>query len=313
MANNCKNFIQNNEEISGMKLTYYDSGPNFGDDLNRYVWPRLLPEGFLNDDDSEWFLGFGSILWDDLPKDKVKFVMGSGYGGYTAPPNISDGSWDIQFLRGPRTARAIGADDSKAICDSAILIRETELPKAATSTINVAFMPHVDSLKRGNWQDACQLANVHLIDPTTDHELILSQLLSTKLLITEAMHGAIVADALRVPWIAVEPIHPAHRFKWYDWADALELKLRPQALTSSSARELWTQITGRQGESAFVRGLDGKLAFPVNYITAHKAAKKLTELSKCEPQLSSDYAMNNALDRSLTVIDNFVRARKAVT
>ena len=177
-----------------MKLTYYNNSPNFGDDLNEYVWSRILPKGFLDDDESELFLGIGSILWNDLPKTSKKFVMGSGYGGYTPLPNISDGSWDIQFLRGPSTAKAVGANIDKVICDSAILLKAIDLPKAAYRQIDVAFMPHRDSLDRGNWPLACKLAGIHFIDPTGDHKEILAQLLSTKLLIAEAMHGAIVAD-----------------------------------------------------------------------------------------------------------------------
>lgn len=38
-----------------MKLTYYNNGPNFGDDLNEYVWSRILPKNFLDDDESELF------------------------------------------------------------------------------------------------------------------------------------------------------------------------------------------------------------------------------------------------------------------
>ena len=294
-----------------MKLTYYDSSPNFGDDLNEYVWPRILPKGFLDDDESELFLGIGSILWNDLPKTSKKFILGSGYGGYTPLPDISDGSWDIQFLRGPSTAKAVGADIDKVICDSAILLKTIDLPKAADRQIDVAFMPHRDSLDRGNWPLACKLAGIHFIDPTEDHKEILAQLLSTKLLIAEAMHGAIVADTLRIPWVAVEPIHPLHRFKWYDWAAALDIEYRPQKLTPSSSREMWTALTGMHGGGLLSRSLGGKIAFPINYIAANWAASTLIKLSKCQPQLSSDSALERALDRALTVIDDFVRTRRA--
>ena len=101
-----------------MKLTYYRGPtPNFGDDLNAFMWPGLLPNGFLDEDESELFLGIGSILWDYLPNQARKYVVGSGYGGYTAPPDIHDGSWDVIFVRGPRTAKILALSPEKAISD----------------------------------------------------------------------------------------------------------------------------------------------------------------------------------------------------
>ena len=69
-----------------MKLTYFRGDtPNFGDEINAIMWPHLLPHGFLDEDDSELFLGAGSILWGHLPKAPRKFVAGSGYGANCRP------------------------------------------------------------------------------------------------------------------------------------------------------------------------------------------------------------------------------------
>jgi hypothetical protein len=46
-----------------VKLVYFQHDPpNFGDEINRILWPRLLPEGFLDDDEDELLFGAGSIL-----------------------------------------------------------------------------------------------------------------------------------------------------------------------------------------------------------------------------------------------------------
>ncbi|WP_306256567.1 polysaccharide pyruvyl transferase family protein [Pararhizobium sp. IMCC21322] len=294
-----------------MKLFYYDHARNFGDDLNLYLWPRLLPKNFLDEDESELFVGIGSILWDFLPKEPMKYVVGSGYGAYTAPPNVNDGSWDVRFVRGPKTASALGIRADKSICDAAVLLRGVELPEVASQSFEISFMPHFDSIDRGNWKEACRLAGVHLLDPTLPCAQILSEIRATKLLITEAMHGAIVADALRVPWIAVEPLHHPHRFKWYDWAASLDIDYQPQKLWPSSMRELWTRTTGGQGKGKVTRFLAGKAAYPANMVMARIAAQGLQSLSRRPPQLSSDAAIERASDRSLSTVDLFVRQRKS--
>jgi hypothetical protein len=84
----------------------------------------------------------------DLPG--LKHVAGSGYGGYSAPPDLRDGSWNILWLRGPLTAERLGVDRGLAICDAAILLRAIPLPEPGPST-GIAFMPHFESATRGDW------------------------------------------------------------------------------------------------------------------------------------------------------------------
>ena len=99
-----------------MKLIYFKGHvPNFGDELNTYMWDKLLPAGFLDDRPDELFLGIGSIIFDTYPKQARKYVMGSGYAGYTSPPDLIDGSWDVIFVRGPRTAERLKLPAEKAI------------------------------------------------------------------------------------------------------------------------------------------------------------------------------------------------------
>ena len=59
-----------------MKLVFFRGKvPNFGDELNLYVWPALLPAGFLDEDEDELFVGIGSIIGDHLPAHARKYVM----------------------------------------------------------------------------------------------------------------------------------------------------------------------------------------------------------------------------------------------
>lgn len=297
-----------------MKLGYYKGEvPNFGDELNPWLWDRLLPAGFLDDDPTELFIGIGSILWDNWPRASLKHVIGSGYGGYTAAPDLHDGSWNVVFVRGPRTAERLGLPPQTAICDSAILLRTTDLPEPAGG-IDIGFMPHFESLQRGFWAEACRLAGIRLIDPRGDVETVLSEIRGCRMLVTEAMHGAIVADAVRTPWVAARPLHSSHHFKWLDWAEALGIDLRMHALRPTSLLEVDMTLVrpGKMMHYPRAYRINNSLpARPLNKALTFMAARRLRRIARQEPQLSSDAAIERVTERAHAALERFVSARKA--
>ena len=297
-----------------MKLVFFRGKvPNFGDELNLHVWPALLPQGFLDEDESELFVGIGSIIGDHLPAASRKFVMGSGYAGYMGLPDVHDGTWDIRFVRGPDTARTLKISPDLAIADSAVLLRAMDLP-APDESVGIAFMPHYESLERGDWAEACRLAGMTLIDATEPVEKVLAQLRGARLLITEAMHGAIVADALRTPWIGARPIYGGHHRKWLDWAGALDVKVRLNPLKPTSVLEYYIGRTGRGGALGKVgRFSASPLARLPNRVLTASAARHLQQMAKLEPQLSSDAKIAEVTERALAAVDTFVRSRAAVS
>ncbi len=297
-----------------MKLVFFRGKvPNFGDELNLHVWPAVLPKNFLDEDESELFVGIGSIIGTHLDPKARKFVMGSGYAGYMGLPNVHDGTWDIRFVRGPKTASKLNIAPELAICDSAILLRTMTLPEPAKD-VGIAFMPHYESLERGNWAKACQLAGMTLIDATEPVEKVLSQLRGAKLLITEAMHGAIVADALRTPWIAAKPIYGGHHMKWRDWAGALDLDVRMNLLKPTSVLEYYIGRTGRGGSAGRVgRFNQSALARLPNAVLTQMAASHLREMARLEPQLSLDSKIAGVTERAQQATHEFVQSRALVS
>jgi len=294
-----------------MKLVFFRGNvPNFGDELNLHVWPALLPQGFLDEDESELFVGIGSIIGDHLPAKSRKFVMGSGYAGYMGLPDVHDGTWDIRFVRGPNTAKTLGIDKSLSVCDSAILLRAMDLP-APDESVGIAFMPHYESLERGFWAEACKEAGMTLIDATAPVETVLSQIRGAKLLITEAMHGAIVADALRTPWIGAKPIYGGHHKKWLDWAGALDVDVRLNDLKPTSVLEYYIGRTGRGGRLGKVGKFNASpLAVIPNRILTGIAARHLRQMARLTPQLSSDARIMEVTERAQEAVDGFVRSRQ---
>ena len=293
-----------------MKLYYYRGDkPNFGDDLNPWMWPKLMP-GIWDENEQEMFLGIGSIIFDSHPKQAQKIVFGAGYGGYTPLPVIDD-KWKFYFVRGVQTARECKLDPSLAIGDSAILLRSciTERP---AKIHKVSFMPHFESTVDGNWRAACKLAGIHYIDPTATVDQTLADIMGSELVITEAMHGAIVSDALRVPFVAVKPIQQRHHMKWFDWASALDLDLRPQPLAASSLVEAAMKWAGSNDPLVVkVRANRNRLLWVLPNRFAQRAAESLLQLARMEPQLSADANMERAHTRMLEKVDLMMRDIKA--
>lgn len=206
-------------------MLYYCKTPNgnFGDDLNLWLWPRLAPEVCALRDD-QMFVGIGTILTHKIPEKPLKFVFGSGcwVGG---PQLKMDDRWKIYCVRGPLTTARLKLNPALAVVDPAILVRRFASEFTAAKKHRVSFMPHLQSMPHADWPALCAQLGFHCIDPRSGVEQVLSELQETELLLAEAMHGAIVADALRVPWIPVRMYGKFAVFKWRDWAQSIRVPL----------------------------------------------------------------------------------------
>ncbi|WP_036259462.1 polysaccharide pyruvyl transferase family protein [Methylocapsa aurea] len=281
-----------------MKMTYYrGEHPNFGDELNAWLWPQLLPN-FFDDAADSLFLGIGSIIGTKFDPAAKKIVFGAGFASeYDQAPDLSDGKWDIFFVRGPRTAKALNICPSLAIGDGAILLRSV-VDLSRKDPKHISFMPHWESFYVGDWRRVCDIAGIHLIDPRQPVDKVIDELLQSRLVIAEAMHGAIVADALRTPWAPLTPINPLHRNKWLDWAEALDIDLRPYRLLPSTIEESNHAVAGRFFLSRMRRGVafTPPLRWGADCVLAHLAARRLQQIAKMPPSLSEDRKIEEALE-----------------
>lgn len=211
-----------------MKLYYYvDTRGNFGDDLNPWLWPKLLP-GIIDEDESELFVGVGTLLNNNVPRAPSKVVFGSGVGYGTAPPLI-DATWKFYCVRGPLTAKCLGLPIGLAITDPAALV-STIFETVDSTRSGLAFIPHHVSAWNLDWARICQEVGIRYIDPRKDVDTVLREISSSSAVITEAMHGAILADALRIPWMPVVLYDHVLESKWQDWTQSLNLKYDPVKL-----------------------------------------------------------------------------------
>jgi succinoglycan biosynthesis protein ExoV len=219
-------------------LLYYHQDPlrNFGDDLNPWLWERLLPGQFSGtvahdprargdvSDGEVLFVGIGTLINTRVPAGPRKVVFGSG-AGYGDVPKLDD-KWDIHCVRGPMTARMLGLDASTAVTDPAVLVRTLDLG-AVKRFANVAYMPHCASARAADWRAISEGAGLTLIDPQWPVERVLGAIRGTGMLVTEALHGAVVADAFRIPWLPVASTPALLDVKWHDWCQSVGLAYRP--------------------------------------------------------------------------------------
>ncbi len=212
-----------------MAIFYYDKfssergSRNFGDDINPFLLGELFDEKVIKSQDL-CVLGIGTIINDQSIqavasyKKKLIFSSGVGYGAISAP---LDDSWEVVCTRGPKSAERLGVSPEKAVCDGAVLLSDffEVIPESARN-IPCTFIPHITS----DWSTGQVLRKVmkdlgiNYLVPDAPQEHFIDQVSRSKLVIAEAMHGAILADTMRVPWIPVYlHEHEHHAFKWEDW------------------------------------------------------------------------------------------------
>lgn len=216
---------------------------NFGDDLNSWIWDKLIP-GDWHSSDGVVMLGIGTILRRNIPKARKYVVFSSGAGYGTLPRGFAGPNWLILNVRGPLTAEVLGLPSDKAATDGAALLNllPEYAPLPESERQGTVFMPHHNTLA-GHWLEACALAGIDFIDPRLESRRTVERLRRAKLVLAEAMHAAVVADALRVPWIPIVTSPEINSFKWLDWTQSLALPYEPSVLPASSLREILCSAT----------------------------------------------------------------------
>jgi succinoglycan biosynthesis protein ExoV len=284
-----------------MILNYYKE-PNFGDALNPLIFNKLMP-GFFNDDPSIEFTAIGSTIGLEMHAEaKRRIIFSSGFA-YGKLPFIDD-SFDIICVRGPLTAKALNISNSLAITDGAALLKEVikEKPKKEYS---FSFMPHWESeLKYPAWKDLCAEAGIHYLSPTDDPLITIDSILKSEVVIAEAMHAAIVADTLRVPWIPVKAYQGINDFKWNDWTKSLGMEYRPNSLKSMyQVNDFVIKVFKEKSKNRLPDFAYKPIAYLYTSVQdifmKSTILKQLNELKKREAFLSDEYILNEKVSQLL--------------
>ena len=168
-------------------------------------------------------------------------------------------------------------------------------------------MPHYTSAALGNWELVCKDADISFIDPRNSVEDVIAKLNSCSLLLTEAMHGAIVADALRVPWIPLRPHSITHQMKWSDWADSVGVELSWSSFDYSTLPEAVSLLTQRRfspRNSIRMNRIGDITGF--NSLAKRRAIRSLREVALGRPLLSKDHILMKRFEEARGRLYRFV-------
>lgn len=220
-------------------LKYYQGEGNYGDQINLVIWKEYINEAKLKE--KVTLYGIGTILRSSNVEDGKKVIFGSGVG-YGDPPDITD-EWVPYCVRGPKTASRLGISQEYAVTDPGILI--ADFIEREESRSGVAFFPHESSLRRIPWKKYCSWLGLKFISPRWSVERVSRLIAGAEVVVTEAMHGAITADALRVPWIPIIMNDEILKFKWKDWCASMNLEYDPVILGGVDLNSRYGRIKWR--------------------------------------------------------------------
>lgn len=278
-----------------MRLNYF-KGNNFGDALNPLIFHKLLPD-FFDGDPAIDFFGIGSIIGDNMKEYKRKIIFSSGFA-YGQKPTL-DSTYDIVCVRGPLTAKALSIDPKLGVIDGAALLREFDFARPE-KVYDFTFMPHYESEKKYPWKRICQEAGIHYVSPASDPMHVIDEILKSKTVIAEAMHYAIVADVLRVPWIPVKAYPGINEFKWNDWTKSLDMTYRPASLGSlfkeAELNKKLKEKTGNKLPGPLYKVMaKSYMGFQEAYLRG-ATVKGLQNVTKLTPQLSRGDLLDDKTD-----------------
>ncbi len=287
-----------------MRLRYYRE-PNFGDALNPLIFEHFLPD-FFDDDPSVEFCGIGSIIGLEINPDARKKVIFSSGFAYGSLPEIDD-SFDIVCVRGPKTAKLLNLPSDKAIIDGAALLRKMDFGPHSKK-YKFAFMPHWESEMKYEWKRICEAADILYLSPTSPTLDTISKILESEVVIAEAMHAAIAADALRTPWIPVKAYNGINAFKWNDWLNAIDLEYEPNMIRSMySYNDFVIKVIKDK-----LPALPGFLHKPLakGYVAFQESVlrpgtvKQMEAIKKLKPTLSKESVLDAKVDELLRALDD---------
>lgn len=108
----------------------------------------------------------------------------------------------------------------------------------------IGFIPHHVSDRFADYEKICNEAGVEHISARglNNVEKFIGRVKSCDYIVTEALHGAILADLFRKPWMPVVSRDYIYEFKWDDWCQSIGVPYEPHRIDGLMTRGLKPHI-----------------------------------------------------------------------
>ena len=291
---------------------------NFGDELNHIIWPHFFSK--IDARQNEVFLGIGSIIgmfyFDEYSKQKVH-VFSSGYAlgkpeTYGEIPKLGK-NYNIICVRGPKTAKILNLPPSKGLLDGAYLLRELNIPEPKKIKGKIGLILNHESSDKFEWEKLAFDLDLLWIDPEENVYTIIDKIRSCDKIITEALHGGIVADLYGIPWVPIKIYKHINIFKWEDWWESLSLD---QVKFIDLPRVFHNiQIQNNIYHRVRIKFLTNIFSFLydriINSFNLYIFKRKISNIiKKNDGNLSERSLMNTKIDEMLLRLNAFIKSNK---
>lgn len=213
-------------------MYYWNEKMNFGDELNSWFWRELF--SIKRFSGNKLYTGIGSILSDDMPDARKVVVLGSGAGLAPLPRRFLEEplAFEIYWVRGTVSCDIMSIGREHACCDPAILLGQAKIEKVERPCRKgrVGFVPHLSTSRSDGYQKVAEKLGLVYIDPRRPSRCVIQDLITCERVVTEAMHGAIFCESLRIPWLPVSISPELGSLKWFDWCRSVGHEYAPVRL-----------------------------------------------------------------------------------
>jgi pyruvyltransferase len=179
---------------SATPLFWHIGSPNFGDDLNPHLFERISGQSVRLEAKQRYphLLGMGSIANCSC---ETSFILGSGM----LSPLVSTKYAEVFSVRGHQSRDTMGLSSNTPLGDPMVTIG---LWIERNPKYELGIVPHVAEFASIRSVIGKQ---VKIIDPAASPMSVVKAISECRLILSQSLHGLIVADALGIPNVWIEP------------------------------------------------------------------------------------------------------------
>lgn len=215
--------------------------PNLGDELSRLILQRIyglnVQYSSLHSAD---MISVGSVLGmafdhEAVPnRTKPLHVVGSGIMNHLERQHLPD-CLRFHSVRGPITRSALGSRDTDSVSygDPGLLCSNLYTPNRSQNG-KIGLILHHTRMEDSALIERFNHLPIDVLDiRTDDYDSFVGQMASCDIVLSESLHGLILADAYQIPntWLSFGRLHSGGNLKFYDYF-------------ASVGRDCLTKVTG---------------------------------------------------------------------